>query len=48
MANTVKQWQLTKHETVMSFQSWKQNFIFILLLNDKFTPYLANGTTWLK
>lgn len=43
-----KQWQLTKIETVTSFQSWKQNFIFTLSLDDKFTPYLTDGTTWLK
>ncbi len=43
-----KQWQLTKTETVVSFESWKQNLLYILLLDDQFTPYLEEETTWLR
>ena len=43
-----KQWQLTKNETVVTFESWKQNLLYILSLDDKFAPFLADNSTWLK
>ena len=43
-----KQWQLTKHETVVSFESWKQNLIYILSLDEKFSPFLQEDMSWMK
>ena len=35
-----KQWQLTKSETVTSFESWRQNLIYTLQLDRKFAPFI--------
>jgi len=43
-----KQWCLTKHETINSFENWKQNLIYTLSLDSNFAPFLAEGVTWLK
>ena len=32
----------------MSFESWKQNLLYILSLDREFTPYLRDGATWGK
>ena len=32
-----KQWQLTKIETITSYESWRQNLIYVLSLNKKQT-----------
>ena len=47
-ARAPKQWPLTKNETVTSFESWRQNLIYILSLDINFTPFLSDGVTWQK
>ena len=41
-----KQWQLTKVETITSYESWRQNLIYLLSLDKNFVPFL--DTTWQK
>lgn len=41
-----KQWQLTKNETISSYESWRQNLIIILSLDNNFVPFLE--ATWQK
>lgn len=41
-----KQWQLTKTETINTFENWRQNLIYILSLDSNFVPFL--NETWLK
>ena len=51
MANATrapKQWCLTKHETVNSFETWRQNLIYTLSLDPNFAPYLVDGVQWTK
>ena len=43
-----KQWQLTKSETITSFESWRQNLMYCLSLDNSFNMFLAEGATWLK
>ena len=43
-----KQWVLTKSETITSFESWKQNMIYTLSLDNNFANFLLDGSTWLK
>ena len=43
-----KQEKLTKTETITSFNSWKDNLIYTLYLNDEFKPFFAAGVTWAK
>lgn len=43
-----KQWTLSKTETLNSFTNWKENLVYILSLDKNFSPYLADGFTWLK
>ena len=43
-----KQWCLTKNENITSFENWKQNLIYTLSLDRNFSPYLGEGTSWLK
>ena len=43
-----KQWSLTENETITSYESWRQNLLYCLSLDDKFAPYLADGATWSK
>ena len=41
-----RQWSLTKEESVNSFESWRQNLLYIFSLDHNFAPYLADGFTW--
>ena len=43
-----KQWSLRKTETITSFESWRQNLLYILSLDPNFAPFLAEGFTWAK
>ncbi len=43
-----KQWQLTKDETVNSFENWKANLMYILSLDNNFSAFLADGFVWQK
>ena len=43
-----KQWCLTKHESITSFENWRQNLIYTLTLDANFAPFLAEGCTWEK
>ena len=43
-----KQWALTRHETITSFESWRQNLEYTLSLDSSFSPYLQPGVTWKK
>ena len=43
---TPKQWQLTKIETITSYESWRQNLIYVLSLDKNFVPFLV--ATWQK
>ena len=44
----LKQWCLTKTETITSFENWHQNLVYTLSLDAQFTPFLLDGATWLK
>ena len=51
MANThraPKQWCLSTHETITSFESWRQNLQYTLSLDTHFAPLLIPGTIWEK
>ena len=41
-----KQWQLTKNETILSYESWRQKVMYILSLENNFVPFLE--ATWQK
>lgn len=43
---TLKQWCLTKHKTVNSFENWRQNFTYTLSLDSDFAPSLLAGAGW--
>ena len=43
-----KQWSLSKHETVNSFENWKQNLLYTLTLDPNFAPFLSDEVTWAK
>ena len=43
-----KQWALTKIETINSFETWRQNLIYILSLDTKFAPFLLDTSCWDK
>ena len=47
-ARAPKQRELTKNETVTTFNSWKENLIFILSLESKFAPFLISTASWEK
>ena len=47
-ARAPKQWALTRHETITSFESWRQNLEYTLSLDSSFSPYLQPGVTWKK
>lgn len=42
-----KQWSLTTNETITSFESWKNNLVYVLSLDSNFAPFLGN-MTWTK
>ncbi len=46
--NVPKQWYLTKTETIISFNNWKENQIYSLNMDKTFKPYLRDGATWGK
>ena len=43
-----KQWSLSKNETITSFESWRQNLLYILSLDRNFAPFLVEGVSWKK
>ena len=43
-----KQWALTKHETITSFENWRQNLEYTLSLDNGFSPYLGQNASWKK
>ena len=43
-----KQWQLTKNETINSFENWKQNLMYILSLDQNFSSFIVHGFKWTK
>ena len=43
-----KQWSLTKHETITSFEAWRHNLQYTLSLDPNFAPYLIEGVNWSK
>ena len=43
-----KQWILTKSETIISFEAWKQNLSYTLSLDPLFAGFLLEGVTWAK
>ena len=43
-----KQWSLQKHETLGSFESWKNNQLYCLRLDSAFSPYLQQDAQWGK
>ncbi len=47
-ARAPKQWCLSKCETISSFESWRQNLLYILTLDPNFAPFLVEGASWLK
>ena len=44
----LKLWQLSKEKTLNSFRNWKENLIYILSFDSKFSPFLAEGAIWFK
>ncbi len=52
MANThraPRQWPLNKkEETISSYESWRQNLLYTLSCDPKFTEFLKNGAKWEK
>ncbi len=43
-----KQWMLSKNESITSFNSWRQNLIYTLSCDDKFTEFLVDDARWEK
>ena len=43
-----KQWQLTRSETINSFENWKQNLTYTLKLDLAFANFFVEGTRWRK
>ncbi len=43
-----KQKELSRVESVTSFNAWKDNFMYILAINKNFKSFLLPTTTWLK
>ena len=43
-----KQWSLSKHETLTSYESWRQNLQYTLSLDANFAPFLLDQATWGK
>ena len=41
-----KQWSLAKHETITSFEAWKQNIQYTLSLDMNFAAFLGDHVTW--
>lgn len=47
-ARAPKQWSLEKKETINTFESWRQNLLYIFSLDRCFAPFLENNFTWQK
>ena len=43
-----KQWCLSKHEDINSFDRWRQNLLYTLTLDEKFSAFLTEDATWEK
>ena len=43
----LKQWTLTKQETITSFEAWRQNLQYTLSLDPNFATFLLEESTWL-
>ena len=43
-----KQWCLSKHEDINSFDRWRQNLLYTLTLDDSFADFLTDTATWEK
>ena len=43
-----KQWSLSKHETLTSYESWRQNLQYTLSLDANLAPFLLDQATWGK
>ena len=43
-----KQWSLTKHETITSFESWRQSLTYTLSLDPHFATFMTEGFVWGK
>ena len=43
-----KQWALGKAETITTFNAWKDNLLYILSLESKFTSFLVDNASWMK
>ena len=43
-----KQWSLTKHESITSFEAWRHNLQYSLSLDPNFASFLADNTSWQK
>ena len=43
-----KQWMLTKNETITTFESWRQNLLYVLSLDDNFRIFLTADAAWEK
>jgi len=43
-----KQWMLTKNETITTFESWRQNLLYVLSLDDNFGIFLTADAAWEK
>ncbi len=43
-----KQKELTRVETITSFNAWKDQFLYVLSFNTNFARFLAPNATWLK
>ena len=41
-----RQWCLTKHETINTFENWKQNFIYTLSLDVNSAEFIATDAQW--
>ena len=42
------QWCLNKHETINTFENWKQNLIYTLSLDVNFAEFIATDAQWQK
>ena len=42
------QWCLTKHDTINTFENWKQNLIYTLSLDANFAEFIATDAQWQK
>lgn len=43
-----KQWSLSKHETLTSFENWRQNIQYTLSLDANFATFLLDQSEWKK